>query len=157
MTITSPGVLNAHRIHLRLAMTPKLVALNRLDGAWWPSSDSLPEELPGLVKAMVGRFGRIRVVLLNPQDWMEPPSGWTLPNARSPWVSSSTSHERHVVSLVRNDGRRVDLLLIPMGESAAVSRAAMHSAAAADNGLTATQTLAAARSIRFTAEGRADG
>jgi len=157
MTITSPTVLTGHETHLRLAMTPKLVVLNRLDGAWWPSSDSLPEELPGLVKALVGRFGRIRMVLLNPQDWLEPPSGWTLPAAHSPWVSSSIAHDRHVVSLVRNDGRRIDLLLIPMGEAAAVSRAAMHSAAAADNSLTAAQTLAAARSIRSTAEGRADG
>jgi hypothetical protein len=127
-------------------MTAKLVTSNRLDGAWWPSSDDITVELPPLVKAVATRFGWIRSVLLSSQDWTPPPADWTLAALRSPRVHCSNRHQRHVVSLVRHDGRHIRLLLIPPSEDPDVSRTAMHYASKADNRWTAAETLLAARS-----------
>lgn len=131
--------------HLRLAITAKLVASNRLDGAWWPFSDDPTVELPALVKAVAARFGWIRTVLLSSEDWTPLPAGWALAERPSPRIDCSRRHQRHMVSLSRDDGRQIGLLLIPPNENPAVSRTAMHFAAAADNGRSAAETLFAAR------------
>ncbi|WP_046776620.1 DUF5994 family protein [Streptomyces yangpuensis] len=53
----------------RLTLTPKTVLAGLLDGAWWPRSRDLAAELPSLVEALEGRFGRITRVVVNPTCW----------------------------------------------------------------------------------------
>lgn len=132
-------------LHLRLALTAKLVSSNRLDGAWWPGSRDLTMEIPLLVKAIEARFGWLRTVLVSVEDWDAPPPAWRLTSRRAPRLVRADRHPRHVVSLLRDDGRAIGLLLIAPAEPEAVARTAMHLAASVDNSTSAAETLLRAR------------
>ncbi|OBB88968.1 DUF5994 family protein [Mycobacterium sp. 852002-30065_SCH5024008] len=40
-----------------------------VDGAWWPHSDNLTEELPGLIASLSIRLGAVSCVKFNQTDW----------------------------------------------------------------------------------------
>lgn len=46
----------------------------RIDGAWWPYSSALADELSGLVGALEGRLGKVVEVRLNWSSLNNPPS-----------------------------------------------------------------------------------
>ncbi|WP_424215020.1 DUF5994 family protein [Streptomyces sp. BI20] len=53
----------------RLSLTPVTARPGLLDGAWWPRSRDLSVELPPLVAALDGPWGRVTRVSVNPARW----------------------------------------------------------------------------------------
>jgi hypothetical protein len=53
----------------RLQLKPYRSALEHLDGAWWPRSTSLADELPDVVAALSDRLGRIVMVGYRRNGW----------------------------------------------------------------------------------------
>ncbi|MFF5448899.1 DUF5994 family protein [Streptomyces sp. NPDC012888] len=97
---------------VRLALTPKTALAGLLDGAWWPRSRDLAAELPPLVDAMEGRFGRITRVTANPTCWpyiphRVPVAGHTV---QLEWFTEQDSDK---MIMLHHAGGRCDLLVIP--------------------------------------------
>lgn len=85
----------------------------RIDGAWWPRTRDVTKELPPLLAALDGRWGRISHVTLDAAGWLDGPSamvlgGHTLRINRS----ASRGHQNSVCLLCRGVGR-CDLIVIP--------------------------------------------
>lgn len=85
----------------------------RIDGAWWPRTRDVTKELPPLLAALNGRWGRITHVTLDAANWLDGPSalllgGHTLRIHRS----TTTGHRDSACLLCRGVGR-CDLLVVP--------------------------------------------
>jgi hypothetical protein len=129
---------------LRLKMTPRLVHANSLDGAWWPRSIDLIEELPALLHAVSKRIGRIRGVLLNQDEWLPTPVDWTPASNHRVRIGWYGHQEAHMAVLIGDSAKRVDLLVIPVEYDAASASAAMSIATTMGNTLNGPETLRAA-------------
>jgi hypothetical protein len=53
----------------RLRLKPKAPRTGYVDGAWWPWSDDLTNELPDLLAVLSVRLGRIERVMYNLGEW----------------------------------------------------------------------------------------
>ncbi|UQX01864.1 DUF5994 family protein [Streptomyces sp. RerS4] len=96
----------------RLALTPKTTLAGLLDGAWWPRSRDLTAELPPLVDALEGHYGRITRVTVNPTRWpvvphKVPVAGHTV------HVGWFTEQDPDKMILLSYTVGRCDLLVIP--------------------------------------------
>ncbi|WP_284577017.1 DUF5994 family protein [Streptomyces sp. 2P-4] len=121
---------------VRLSLTPKTTLTGRLDGAWWPRSRDLAAELPALVDALEGRWGRITRVLVNPSHWPVVPHkvaviGHVL---HSGWF---TEQDPDKIILLSYTTGRCDLLVIPPETDPASAARLMTAAALPGSVLTA--------------------
>ncbi|MDT9691061.1 DUF5994 family protein [Streptomyces sp. P9(2023)] len=120
----------------RLALTPTTTLAGQLDGAWWPYSRDLAAELPPLVDAMEGRFGRITRVTVNPARWpvvphKVPVTGHTV---HVGWFSEQDPDKMILLSYTVG---RCDLLVIPPETEPAAAARLMAAAAIPGSVLTA--------------------
>lgn len=104
----------------RLQLKPYRSASEHLDGAWWPQSFDLVDELPGLVASLSDRLGRVVMVGYRRNGWQEAPplleiAGQTVE------LLGFTCDEPASVILIGEDGRHVTLQVIrpDAGEEAA--------------------------------------
>jgi len=125
-------------------MTPRLIHANRIDGAWWPRSTDLIDELPALLHAVAKRIGRIRGVLLNQDEWLPTPVDWTPAGNHRVRIGWYGHQEPHVAVLIGDSAKRVDLLVIPTASGGALAMAAMGLATAMGNTLSGPDLLMAA-------------
>jgi hypothetical protein len=135
---------------LRLALIEPRSPRTSLDGAWWPRTADLGEELPALLTELHARGIRATRVAYNPGSWAPAPRRLDADGrvVRLGWFRGL---DRHLLNLSGDLARgRVDLLVVPPGTSALAAAAAFTSATEPDNRQTATEVLAAA-----TAGGRA--
>jgi hypothetical protein len=58
----------------RLRLKPKAPRSGYVDGAWWPWSDDLTNELPDLLAVLSVRLGRIERVMYNLGEWATAPA-----------------------------------------------------------------------------------
>lgn len=58
----------------RLRLKPKAPESGYVDGAWWPHSEDLTEELPDLLSVLSIRLGPIGRVIYNVNEWAKPPA-----------------------------------------------------------------------------------
>ncbi len=112
----------------RLQLKPYRSASEHIDGAWWPQSSNLVDELPDLVTSLSDRLGRVVMVGYRRNGWQETPplveiAGQTIE------LLGFTSDEPASVILIGEDGRHITLHVIRPDASEEVAR----------------QTLAAAR------------
>ena len=70
-------VTNATFANPRLVYTPTSCAEGVLDGAWWPHTRVLSEELPPLLAAVASRFGPVARISLNTTAWDATPQDIT--------------------------------------------------------------------------------
>lgn len=129
---------------LRLRMTPRLIHANRIDGAWWPRSIDLTDELPALLYAVAKRIGRIRGVLLNQDEWLPTPVDWTPAGNHRVRIGWYGHQEPNVAVLIGDSAKRVDLLVIPTESSGRLAMAAMGLATAMGNTLSGQDLLTTA-------------
>ncbi|MDT9691074.1 DUF5994 family protein [Streptomyces sp. P9(2023)] len=120
----------------RLSLTPKTTLAGLLDGAWWPRSRDLTAELPPLVDALEGRFGRITRVMVNPTRWpviphKVPVTGHTV------HVGWFTEQDPDKMILLSYTVGRCDLLVIPPETEPAAAARLMAAAAIPGSVLTA--------------------
>lgn len=87
-----------------------------LDGAWWPRSRALSEELIHLFAAWPIDAGYISRVIVSPGDWDDTPVKVEIPHRRGQVktgvLPADTTHQLVLIML---DGQRRSLVVIPPG------------------------------------------
>jgi hypothetical protein len=114
---------------LRLGPVPSRRTL--LDGGWWPRSADPVAELPGLIRAIDDRRGRVTRLMLGPAGWDSQPR-WLGGAGRAVPLDWFPGQPAGVLTAFCNDDR-VDLLVIPPGSAEADALGAMDLAAQAVN------------------------
>jgi hypothetical protein len=95
----------------RLQLKPYRSASEHIDGAWWPRSQQLVDELPDLVASVSDRLGQVVMVGYRRKGWDEAPplaeiEGHTIE------LLGFTSDEPGSVILIGEDGRHLSLHVI---------------------------------------------
>ncbi|MDP9117259.1 MAG: DUF5994 family protein [Actinomycetota bacterium] len=132
-----------HMPALRLSITASLARANKLDGAWWPYSTNVTQELEPLLEALSRRLGRIRGVLLNRSEWEPTPLDWIPCGNRRTKISWYGLQDADTAVVIGDNDKRVALLVIPPSAVVTSAIRAMDMASAARNELTGAQTLQA--------------
>lgn len=87
-----------------------------LDGAWWPYSRVLSDELIRLFAAWPAEAGYISRVVVSPRDWDDRPVAVEVPHRRGrvkiALLPSDTARQSVLIML---DGQRRSLVVIPPG------------------------------------------
>lgn len=97
----------------RLSVIPPGGSPVRIDGAWWPRSRDVTKELPPLLAALDGRWGRITHVTLDAANWLEGPSALLLGGHTLRIHRSTTTGHRDAVCLLCRGVGRCDLIVVP--------------------------------------------
>ncbi len=116
----------------RLQLKPFRRAAEHTDGAWWPRSRHLVDELPDLVASVSDRLGRVVVIGYRRNGWDEAPplveiAGHTVE------LLGFTSHEPTSVILIGADGRHLTLHVIRPDTGEEVARRALDEARETDD------------------------
>jgi hypothetical protein len=114
-----------------------------VDGAWWPRSRSLSEELPGLVRELHRRGIRVTRATYNPDAWETAPRRLAADDRtiRLGWFRSI---DPQLLDLTGDTTRgRLDLLVVPPDAEPAAARQAFNAASDRANRRTPTAVLAA--------------
>jgi Family of unknown function (DUF5994) len=131
-------------------MEPTGSARALLDGGWWPRSTYPGAELPGLVLAIDKVRGPITRLTLNNKGWDDHPRRLAVAG-RMLRVSYFTTQPPTLLTALCENGRRVDLLVVPPGTPGPTADAAMALAATTRNRIHAQHLLAAAETAAETA------
>jgi hypothetical protein len=117
----------------RLALKPVSASAEsvELDGAWWPRSRDLTDELPALADVLDPLWGRITRIAVNPRYWpIIPPRIFVNGHVvKVGWFT--TELDPHKILLMSGTTGRWDLLVIPP-ETDAPSAARLMATASAD-------------------------
>ena len=145
----------------RLQLKPKRPASVHFDGAWWPRSTQLIDELPGLVTSLSDRLGQVVMVGYRRNGWAKTPplaevAGHTIE------LLGFSSDEPASVIVIGEDGRHLTLHVIPPDASKQIARKALQEARGSGAGVAPASRSAVARSVADVAdklarhEGRGD-
>jgi hypothetical protein len=111
----------------RLQLKPYRSASEHIDGAWWPRSQHLVDELPDLVALVSDRLGQVVMVGYRRNGWDETPplaevGGHTIE------LLGFTSDEPASVILIGEDGHHLSLHVIRPDTGEEVARQALEEA-----------------------------
>jgi Family of unknown function (DUF5994) len=127
---------------VRLALIDPPAERTTLDGAWWPRTRSLSDELPGLVEELDRRGVRVTRVAYNPAAW-EPAPQRLAAEGRTIRLGWFRSIDPQLLDLTGDTTRgRLDLLVVPPETAAAAARQALTAASDRANRRTPTAVLA---------------
>ena len=110
-----------------------------LDGAWWPRSRNLTEQLPGLVEALTPHIGRVDRVGVDTTAWDDTPDRMVI-GAHVVHIDQYPVGEDNII-LTRGPHDHFLLLVIPPSADAASAHAAMTTAVLAGGTASAQQIL----------------
>ncbi|HKI41312.1 MAG TPA: DUF5994 family protein [Mycobacterium sp.] len=127
----------------RLRLKPYRTASEHVDGAWWPRSTNLVDELPNLVTSLSDRLGPVVMVGYRRNGWQETPALVEIAG-HSVELLSFTSDEPASVILIGEDGRHITLHVIRPDAGQEVARQALEQA-----GLSANADVAPAGPARI--------
>jgi hypothetical protein len=128
---------------VRLALIDPPGQRTTLDGAWWPRTLSLSDELPGLVRELHRRGIRVTRAAYNPDAWETAPRRMAA-DGRTIRLGWFRSIDPQLLDLTGDTTRgRLDLLVVPPDTSAAVARLAFAAVSDRANRRTPTAVLAA--------------
>jgi hypothetical protein len=116
----------------RLRLKPKGSLAGYVDGGWWPESRDLVVELPGLVRVLGERLGRVTRVVFPVAAWDNAPWRITV-DGRMIRLEGAHHQDECVVNVCGPDRRRITLLVIPRDTTTIVSHDAMMAASGQDN------------------------
>ncbi|MGZ4529363.1 MAG: DUF5994 family protein [Mycobacterium sp.] len=131
----------------RLQLKPYRRVSEHIDGAWWPRSANLVDELPDLVRSVSNRLGPVVMVGYRRNGWSETPpladiAGHTVE------LLGFTSDEPASVILIGEDGRHLTLHVIRPDAAEEVARRALEETRERTDGDTAPAARAmVARSL----------
>ena len=135
----------------RLQLKPYRSASEHIDGAWWPRSPRLIDELPGLLTLLADRLGRVVMVGYHRNGWQQTPPTAEI-DGHTIELLGFTSDEPASVMLFGEDGRHVTLDVLAPDTGEEVARQALRRARVpADDGAPAGRS-AVARSVADVAE-----
>ncbi|MEV0500264.1 DUF5994 family protein [Streptomyces spectabilis] len=129
----------------RLALRPPSFPPGPVCGAWWPRSDDLEVELPGLADAFADQKSRVTRIASHRGTWSTAPRTLRLPShtVQVAWLVSGC--DPHSIRLFSRNLRRWDLLVIPPDTADTSAARLMTAAADPTNHLTASALMAAER------------
>ena len=136
----------------RLQLKPFRTASEHIDGAWWPRSTNLVDELPGLVTSLSDRLGQTVMVGYRRNGWAETPqlaeiAGHTIE------LLGFTSDEPTSVILIGEDGRHITLHVIRPDASEEVAQQALEQAGGrADANAAPAERASVAKSVADVAD-----
>jgi len=96
----------------RLQLKPFRPALEHIDGAWWPRSRRLADEVPGLVTSLAERLGPIVMVGYHHNGWEDTPPQLEIAGHTVEFVGFSSDEPASVI-LIGQDGHHLTLHVIP--------------------------------------------
>lgn len=108
----------------RLQLKPYRAVSEHLDGAWWPRSTALADELPDLLTSLSDRMGRVVMVGYRRNGWKDTPASVEI-GGRAIELLGFTSDEPATVILIGDDGRHLTLHVIRPDTDAEAARAAL--------------------------------
>jgi len=111
----------------RLQLKPYRSVSEHVDGAWWPQSTNLVDQLPGLLTSLSDRLGQAVIVGYRRNGWDETPSLIEIDGHRIELLGF-TSDEPTSVILIGEDGRHLTLHVIRPDTSEDVARQALQEA-----------------------------
>ncbi|GGR51825.1 DUF5994 family protein [Streptomyces netropsis] len=97
----------------RLALAEPDTGLRRTDGAWWPRSHDLGDELTALLVALDARWGSITRITVDGGMWPVSPRRMTLVGRVVHLSRCGTAAGRHRICLLSYGIGRCDLLVVP--------------------------------------------
>jgi len=112
-TISAPSSAPQEARPVRLALAGPGTGLHRIDGAWWPRSHDLCDELPALLTALNARWGCITRVTVDSAMWLASPRRMALADRVVHLNWCGTTAGRHTVCLLSYGVGRCDLLVVP--------------------------------------------
>jgi hypothetical protein len=131
----------------RLQLKPFRLASEHVDGAWWPRSTRLVDELPDLVAAVSERLEPIVMVGYQHSGWDETPPLLDIAGHTVELLGFSGEQSASVI-LIGQDGHHVILRVIPPDTSEQSGRQALDEAReSADTDITSASGSAIARSV----------
>jgi hypothetical protein len=146
----------------RLQLKPFRSAAEHIDGAWWPRSRHLADELPALAASVSDRLGPVVMIGYRRNGWDETPALVEI-TGHTVELLGFTSDEPASVILIGEDGRHITLHVIGPDTSERAARQALDEArGAAQGGDAPTAVPAVAKSVADVAdklarhEGRGD-
>ncbi|WP_081282425.1 DUF5994 family protein [Mycobacterium asiaticum] len=95
----------------RLQLKPYRAVSEHIDGAWWPRSTNLVDELPGLVASLSGRLGQIVMVGYRRNGWHNTPTAAQI-DGHTIELLGFTSDEEASVIVMGGNGRHITLHVI---------------------------------------------
>src|SRR5947209_8314330 len=114
-----------------------------LDGAWWPRTRSLSDELPGLIQELHRRGIRVTRAAYNPDAWEIAPRRLAA-DGRTIRLGWFRGIDPQLLDLTGDTARgRIDLLVVPPDTTAAAAGKAFTAASDRANRRTPTAVLAA--------------
>ncbi|MGX9674189.1 DUF5994 family protein [Mycobacterium sp. HM-7] len=128
----------------RLRLKPKAPHSGYVDGAWWPHTSNLSNELPDLLAVLSVRLGRIDRVLYNVDEWSATPAKLAT-GGRRVHLDGYQRQPRNTVEVVGLDRDKIVLLTVPANTDAAEAHSALMSAARPDNRSRVLDILATAQ------------
>jgi hypothetical protein len=113
----------------RLSLAP-VRGRGSIDGAWWPRTLNLADELPGLVTALSTTNETITRVSVNGDSWTDIPNRVAQPGRPALRVSWFRTLDPHVVTLGGGNRPRIRILVIPPDATAGPASEVLRLAAA---------------------------
>ncbi|RAU91194.1 hypothetical protein DQP58_21100 [Mycobacterium colombiense] len=95
----------------RLQLKPYRAVSEHVDGAWWPRSTTLVDELPGLAASLSDRLGRIVMVGYHRNGWHDTPTLAQI-DGHAIELLGFTSDEPASVIVMGDSGRHITLHVI---------------------------------------------
>lgn len=123
----------------RLRLKRKAPTTGAVDGAWWPHSDELSEELPDLLTVLSVRLGDVARVTYNLDEWSKAPRRFTV-DGRIVRLDGYHRQPRHTVGVLNSRGKRIDLLVVTANTEADRAHSIVMAAAAPDD-ISSVETL----------------
>jgi hypothetical protein len=121
-------------------LKPKAPVSGHVDGAWWPRSEDLSEELPDLLAVLSVRLGEIERVMFNLAEWAKMPRRLST-GGRSVRLDGYQRQPVNTLEVQGVDRRKILLLVIPPATEPDLAHTAMMTAAAPDNASTTADML----------------
>ncbi|HTI74295.1 MAG TPA: DUF5994 family protein [Mycobacterium sp.] len=124
----------------RLRLKPKAPHSGYVDGAWWPHSDDLAAELPGLLEVLSVRLGPIERVIFNCNEWSKP-SAIFATDGRRVTLDGYRLQPAHTVEVHGLNRNKIVLLVAPPHGDPDKAHATLMAAAAPSDDATVDSLL----------------
>ena len=128
---------------LRLRLKPKAPPTGHVDGAWWPRSRDLTEELGALAEVLTVRLGRIERVAYALSAWDAAPRKLNTEGNRVR-LEGFTYQDKNIIHVTGANHGRISLLVVPPETADTAGHEAMMTAGRRGNADRPEEILAAA-------------
>lgn len=137
------GPHTASHTQLRLRLKPQAPPTGHVDGAWWPRSRDLTEELAALAEVLAVRLGRIERVAYALSAWNAAPRKPQIDGSRVR-LEGFTYQDKNTIHVTGANNGRISLLVIPPEMTDTAAHEAMMTAGHRGNADRPEEILAAA-------------